>query len=172
MPDLEPLAADAVAKIAAGEHAAARADAAERVKIQASLADGALKALLLVNGGAMVALFTFIGNLLARADAKPLFDASKLWLAFACFVVGLGVALICHVLAFASQDRFYRQSMMEAWRLQEAAARQLSTAPGEAELRTYRQGGLLYLAGVALSVVSILAFVLGCGFALAGVLLR
>jgi len=163
---------DELARLAAENHTAARAEATERLKFQNGIADAAMKALMLANGGAMVALFTFIGNLMAKAsNGKIPFDTQGLWVAFACFVGGLVAALLCHICAFLSQDRFFNQAMREAWRQQEAAIRKQPTEISALELRLFRQGMVIYLAGILLSVVSLVAFAVGCGFALSGVLI-
>lgn len=166
-PDLPP---EAWAKIAEGDLAAARADAAERVKAQLTIADAAIKALMLANGGAMIALFTFIGNPVARSPAALPFNTGRLWVAFACFVVGLTAALLCYVCAFVSQDRFYNQAMVEAWRQQGAWPRGAATMPDDRERGLNRQGVRAYAAGLMLALIGIAAFMIGCGFALSGVL--
>ena len=168
-PDLPP---EAWAKIAADDYAAARADAGERVKAQLSIADATMKALMLANGGAMIALFTFIGNVMAKAPGAVPFNTGRLWISFACFVVGLTAALLCHVCAFVSQDRFYNQAMVETWRQQEAVQRAVETAVTGREARLNRQGMIAYGAGLLLAIVAIIAFMVGCGFALSGVLVR
>jgi hypothetical protein len=172
MSELPPLSDDNLARIASEDHAAARAEAAERLKFQISIADAAMKALMLANGGAMVALFTFIGNLIAKANTTKLpFSTNALWVAFACFVAGLVAALLCHIAAFISQDRFYNQAVREAWRTQEAAVRSARTTISKLEIRIYRQGTAAYLVGIGLAIMSLCCFAVGCGFALSGVLL-
>lgn len=165
--DLPP---EAWAKIAEGELAAARADAAERVKAQLTIADATMKALMLANGGAMIALFTFIGNLVAKSSSALPFNTARLWIAFACFVAGLTLALLCHVCAFVSQDRFYNQAMEEVSRQQEAMHQSLKTRPNDRERQFNRVGMVAYALGIALAACSIIAFMIGCGFALSGVL--
>lgn len=167
--DLPP---EAWAKIAENDLAAARADAAERVKAQLTIADATMKALMLANGGAMIALFTFIGNLVAKTSGAIPFNTGRLWIAFACFVIGLTLALLCHVCAFLSQDRFFNQAMVEVWRQQDAWQRSMHTMPNEREVRFYKQGMTAYVGGIVLAFCSIIGFMLGCGFALSGVLTR
>lgn len=172
MSERTPLSPDDLARMASEDHAAARAEAGERLKFQNGIADAAMKALMLANGGAMVALFTFIGNLMAKAaNGRIPFHTTSLWIAFACFVGGLVAALLCHICAFLSQDRFFKQTMQEAWRQQEAAIRKEATTISALELRLFRQGMTIYFAGIGLSLVSLTAFAVGCGFALSGVLI-
>lgn len=53
-----------------------KAETAERLKLQAEMAHAALKGLTLANGGAIVALFTFLGN------SRSAVDRGDLWWAF------------------------------------------------------------------------------------------
>ena len=166
---MNKLSPDVIARIAADDLAAARADAAERVKFQVSIADTTMKALILVNGGAVIALFTFLGNLIGRGGSAS-FDTAPIWSAFACFIGGLVAALLCHVAAFLSQDRFFNQAMHEVWRTQEAAFTGEPNEPTKAERRLNCQGGWFYIAGVLLAILSALAFSAGSWFALTGLL--
>lgn len=165
--DLPP---EAWKKIAENDLAAARADAADRVKAQLTIADATMKALMLANGGAMIALFTFIGNLVAKSPAALPFNTARLWIAFTCFVVGLTTSLLCHVCAFISQDRFYNQAMVEVWRQQAAWQQGVPTMPDERESKLNGQGMIAYAVGILLAIIGIIAFMVGCGFALSGVL--
>lgn len=167
--DLPP---EAWAKIAENDLAAARADAGERVKAQLTIADAAIKALMLANGGAMIALFTFIGNLVAKSPAALPFNTGRLWIAFACFVVGLTAALFCYVCAFLSQDRFYNQSMVEVWRQQPAWQLGIPSIVDPREQNLNSQGMRAYGIGLLLAGAGIIAFMVGCGFALSGVLTK
>lgn len=165
-----PFDPDLAAREAEQEHTYARSDAADRQKNQMSIADATMKALLLANGGAMIALFTFVGNLLAKnAKAVP-FDTGRIWLGFACFVGGLVAALVVHAFAFLSQDRFYNQAMREAWRQQTSALTKSRSSPGDEEMALFRQGMAYYRIAFFIALVSITLFAIGCGFALAGVL--
>ncbi len=159
-----------ITRAADQDYAVSRADAAERVKIQMSIADATMKALLLANGGAMIALFTFVGNLVAKSSKTVPFDPSRLWTGFFCFVAGLVAALLVHAFAFLSQDRFYNQSMIEAWRHQRTSLDGIPADPGERELQIFGQGHAFYSIAFFLAIVSMTLFAVGCGFALGGVL--
>jgi len=154
------------------DHTAARADAAERVKIQASIADAAMRAMMLANGGAMVALFTFVGNVMTKGGSAGLFSGAELRSAFACFVGGLVLALAAHVFAFMSQDRFYRQSIEEIRRSQRIQRDGEWEAATRVEEIHNRCGNVAYVAGLVASLISITLFSVGCWFALQGVLIR
>lgn len=150
---------------------AATKDAADRVKNQLAIAQEALKALLLANGGAMIALFTFIGNVLSRSAAVQ-FNASFLRWAFMAFVAGFVVDLLAYVLAFLSQDRFYYTTMAEVERLSRSILTDTVDTDQSAEIKHHRSGQRFYIVGLGLAVISVLCFATGCGFALAGVLVR
>ncbi|WP_374649112.1 hypothetical protein [Rhizorhabdus sp.] len=141
----------------------ASADAVERVKIQASLADRALQALLISNGGALIALFSFV----ASSSAIRLSVAATRS-AFGLFVTGLFLGLVAHLLAFMSQDRFMHSSFAQMLRFQRMMNSGEREDITEDELRYYRTGNHYYYAGIVLAFGSILAFTAGCGAALFG----
>ncbi len=160
-----------VVKVAEQDHAAARADAAERIKIQWSIADATMKALLLVNGGAMIALFTFVGNVMTRTATQPAFDGAYLRWSFGAFVAGLVLALLTHALAFLSQQEALYASAKEAWRHQRIMAAGAWENPPPDEMRHHRRFLILYAVAFGLAVLSLTAFTVGCWFALSGVLI-
>lgn len=151
---------------------AAIADAVDRVRFQASLAEKFLNALLIAHGGAIIGLFTFIGNLLGKVEAPLSLGIGYVWGAFASFVVGLSLTLGVYLMAFLSQHHFYHQAVHEAERFDRAivmdetqidrSREQLSNASGD---RHYRRG--LLVAGA-----SVVLFIVGGGLALMGLLPR
>lgn len=149
--------------------AAQTADAADRVKIQAAIAQDGLKALLLANGGAMIALFTFVGNVLARSPAVH-FYFPLLRAAFSLFALGFTLTLAANVIAFLSQDRFYSVSIAEAHRLEKSLRDDEPLLDQSAAIRGMVQGQRFYLIGLALAALAIIAFGVGCWLALQGVL--
>jgi len=159
-------ASPAALRIFEMDYAAHAADAAERVKIQASIADRALQSLMLANGGAMVALFTFAGNLAKTATPSVHFDGGHLKLAFGFFVAGLALALFAHMFAFASQDRFHHVSAHEAKRAQDSILAGAAVVDQAEAKKAFRQGSSAYLFGLATFAASALAFVGGSGIAL------
>lgn len=71
----------------------------DRLKYAQDFAHAALRGLTVINGGAIVALFTFIGNTSAA------FDHDAIWVAFLCFTGGLTAtiaAMICGYFAHGS----------------------------------------------------------------------
>ena len=158
------MADDPIIELAKLQYATQIDDMAERVKIQASIADRALQSLMLANGGALVALFTLVG----KAGAVH-FDVRRLKIAFACFVAGLIMALIAHLFAFLSQDRFLHSAFHEADR--HASTILTGTVQtGQAEaLAAHRVGMRHYAIGIGVFVFSIVGFVAGCLIALLAV---
>ena len=71
-------------------------------------AQAALKSLVLVNGGAILSLLTFIGNANSNVD-KPLISY-----AFACFGLGLFSALIAHGAAYWAQEGYLNAAVARA----------------------------------------------------------
>ncbi|MET0439135.1 MAG: hypothetical protein ABW043_16745 [Devosia sp.] len=151
-------------RVAEQEYAANLADAGERVRFQVQLADRALQALMLAHGGALIGLFTFVGN--AGRDAALHFSAGRLKLAFGAFCIGLALALAAHILAFLSQDRFYNQAFQQAWHAQNIVAGMPQTIDPAIFAKLNRQGMAFYGVGLIVATLSILLFVGGAGLAL------
>lgn len=145
---------------------AATVEGMERIRIQSVLAEKLLAALLLANGGALVALFTFIGN------SAVVLRTGFLWAGFASFIVGLTLALAAFVLAFLSQDRFYLACHHEGERHRASLRNGIVQEDNTDEREAVTAGAQFYISGVALACFSILAFALGSGLSLAGVLPR
>src|SRR3546814_9846485 len=61
-----------------GDLAAARAEAAERVRNQMTLAEKSLSALMVANGGALIGMFTFIGNIAVKSPNRSEEHTSEL----------------------------------------------------------------------------------------------
>lgn len=135
----------------------------ERLRIQETLGTAGLKALLIVNGGALIALFTFIGN---TGAASTISDVDSVWRGFACFVAGLAAAVAAHVTAYFMQASFGHQTVFEMWNAQ---AKALGDVPKHDPLTAYRAGYAYMVVTVVLVLASLILFCLGAGLALAGV---
>jgi hypothetical protein len=72
-------------------------ESSDRLKYQMELAHGVLRNLLLVNGGAIVALFTFIG------DTDRAYEPRGIWWAFTCFAAALVATLVASILGYFPQ---------------------------------------------------------------------
>lgn len=149
---------------------AAYLDAGDRVRFQASFAEKLLNALLVANGGAIIGLFTFVGNIVGKAASPIRLSPPALWIAFACFVLGLGLALAAHIFAFLSQQEFYFQSMEEVSRQERALIQDEPQMDRTLERQFNEKGTKRYAQGVLVASGSIILFVVGCGAALYGLM--
>lgn len=150
----------------------AYADAAERVRFQAGFAEKMLNAMMLANGGAIIGLFTFVGNLIGKAGSPIILSIAPLWIAFASFVLGLSLTLGAHFFAFLSQQKFYEQSMHEVQRLERALALDEPQFERSAEIASNKRGHRYYSIGLAIAVIAVLLFIIGSGAALFDLLPR
>lgn len=141
------------------------ADASERLKMQAEIAQAIFRGLTLVNGGAIIALFTFIGN------SELTYDATNIWWAFGCFVLGLASTLVAIMAAFRSQSCYMKSSQYEAWDKQRLMLNLPLRNPGPRDyLAEYRSGEIAEYVAIGTVSIALIAFVIGSAFALTGVL--
>ncbi len=73
----------------------------ERSKAVFDFALLGLRSIVIVNGGAIVGLLTFVGNFNRAADS------AGVWAAFVCFAVGLFAALAAILASYSAQSWFY-----------------------------------------------------------------
>lgn len=149
---------------------AAYVDAGDRIRFQATFAEKLLNALLVANGGAIIGLFTFVGNLIGKAASPIRLAPSALWIAFACFVLGLSLALAAHIFAFLSQQEFYYQAMEEIAHRERALIQDEPQVDRTRERRFNEMGARRYAHGILVAAGSIILFVIGCGAALYGLI--
>ncbi|MEV4934609.1 hypothetical protein [Sphingobium sp. LSP13-1-1.1] len=147
-------------------------DAADRIRFQASLAEKFLNAMLIAHGGAIIGLFTFVGNVSSKGDGPLVLGIRSIWAAFACFVLGLALTLAAYLLAFLSQHHFYRQSLHEAERIDRALAMDEPQIDRTKERQSNAAGFRHYSRGLIVAAVSVTLFLLGGGLALFGLLPR
>ncbi|MGK2287295.1 hypothetical protein [Pedomonas sp. V897] len=139
------------------------ADASKRIDYQVGYAEQGLKGLMLVNGGAIVALFTFIGN-----EAPVALDTVKVWWAFRCFSAGIVFTLSAYFAAFFSQGQYYLSSQYEAWNW---GQKMLTGVDGNYKhKRPFRIGKWCEVLGAVAALAALVAFIAGASFALKGVL--
>jgi hypothetical protein len=132
-------------------------DSAQRHAYQHEFSLAGFKTLVLINGGAIIALLTYIGN---HASGHT---ATAFSCAFASYAAGLVLAMIAYLAAYFSQGSFLNVTGQRAWTLlgMESADK---TTP-----ETYAARGNLWIgAGVILCVLSLVAFVLGSWSAMNG----
>lgn len=155
----EPADHDHDRAIAVEDYKANIAEAAERLKFQVDYSQAALRNLSLVNGGAIVALLTFIGN----TDAD--FNARAIWYAFGWFSGGLSCSLLAYFGAFFSQLFFMSQTMHQAWNAQERAVGREEKYEIESD---YNFGNVAMYGAVVLALLSCIFFVIGAFVSLGG----
>jgi len=84
-------------------------EASDRLKMANEYAHGGLKGLFLANGGAIVALLTFIGN--AKLQQA---DAAALQCSFTLFSLGLGLVLAAYIAGYVSHAYSMQAALNQA----------------------------------------------------------
>lgn len=146
------------------DYEAHRLESDDRIKYQIDFAQSLLQNLLLVNGGAIIALLTFIGN------AKKTIDFNCLWYGFAGFSFGVVCALIAYFGAFFSQLHFMSVTV---YQMSSAQSRMygLEEPVTDQELdKAGRNGNWALWLGVVLASLSLVGFIAGAFYALNGIL--
>ena len=137
-----------------------RQEVADRLRFQVEFAQAVLKNLTLVNGAAIVSLFTFIGH-----DGDR-FDFKYIWWSFASFSLGLSLVLLAFLGGFFFQLFFMNASGCEMWNAQSAIVGEEGRNDVNAELK---KGNRALFAGIGLALLSLVAFIVGSACALLGV---
>lgn len=155
---------DLVREINWRDHDVHQAEVAARLQFQFEYAQSALKTLVLVNGGAIIGLFTFIGN------DKATFEWSGLKCAFASLVIALFLSMFAYFGAFFSQANYMNLASFHALASRNAAGG-LPQEEGQrdSEIKYRRHGNMFLGLGVALAFASLGAFALGSWFALSAI---
>ena len=137
----------------------------ERIRSQVVFAEVAIKGLILVNGGAIVGLFTFAGH---RTAIQPNL-ATQLLGAFGFFSVGTVLALLACFFGFLGQRENYEGCLRSLWKHQ---ARSLGQWREDgAELRLWSEARRFSSYGMYALTGSLAAFIIGAGVALVSGLL-
>ncbi|GAA0862465.1 hypothetical protein GCM10009115_09240 [Sphingopyxis soli] len=135
------------------------AEVAQRLQFQHDFAQSALKTLVLVNGGAIIALFTFLGH------ERAAFDLLWLKRSFAAFAAGLGLAMFAYFGAFYSQANYMTAVYQQAINSRSAMA---ALDLREDEEPAERWGTIFLRVGVGSALLALAAFVGGSVCALVG----
>lgn len=128
------------------------------MRYQHEFALAGFRTLVLINGGAIIALLTYAGNVLDRAGARGLATA------FGWYVVGVVATTLAYVVAYYSQGMLMEATGVTALRrlgLIEKPEKQFDTVT-----RNERWGNILIIAGVVLSVAGLVGFVVGSIYAM------
>ena len=141
---------------------ATREEILERIRIQAAIGGSAMRTVVLVNGGAVIALLTFIGNTRTSGGLT-------LSLGLGCFLFGLALGLVAHAAAFMSQERFYRQTVAELQRIQQSQVDRQIHTNSNAELDLNASGSSWLNAAILLALGSVGLFIIGSVLSLAAI---
>ena len=135
-------------------------ETSERLKYQSEFAHAALRTLILVNGGAIISLFTFAGH------ARETLQEESIWWAFASFSAGLIFTMTAYIAAYFSQALF----MNAAYARQLNAQRILAgLVPNFDPTGYHNRGTKVLIAGITSSLLGLSGFVAGAAFALNGI---
>lgn len=143
------------------DYEAYMAESAQRLQFQHDFSQSALKTLVLVNGGAIIALFTFLGH------ERAAFDLLWLKRSFASFAGGLGLAMFAYFGAFFSQAKYMLAVHKQAINSRSAMAR---LEHREDESSDEARGNIFLMVGVGSALASLAAFVGGAVSALVGLI--
>ncbi len=146
------------------DYEAHRVESDDRIRYQVDFAKSLLQNRLLVNGGAIVALLTFIGN------AKKSIDFNCLWYGFAGFSFGIVCALIAYFGAFFSQLHFMSVTVYQMHNAQHRMYGSEEPYTDQELKRGSRNGDFWLWLGVVLASLSLAGFIAGAFYALDGIL--
>jgi len=163
--EIIPIEDTGTVKAAKLEYASLTAEASDRLRFQFEFAQSGIRGLTIANGGALIALFTFIGNV--GRDGAVSYNSTAIWWAFGWFVVGLVCALIATMAAFFSQMWFFYSTKREAWNAQ---ARIIGAKEAEDPAPDMLRGQWAFGFGLFVLAIGTVAFAVGAAVALSGVL--
>lgn len=136
-------------------------EASDRLRLANDYAHGGLKGLFLANGGAIVALLTFLGN------AKTLnHNSVELWCGFFSFSIGLGSVLAAYIAGYVSHA-FYMQAA--ANRSAEEASKANHTNREFDSSSPDRKGSCAEWTGIGFAIAALMFFLIGAFMALAAI---
>ena len=125
-------------------------DAQLRLQYQHEYTLAGLKALILINGGAIIGLLTYAGNANSRLPAGQL-EGSFGW-----YVAGLALGVFAYIAAYLSQGEFMHFSTLQAQRMLG-----LATPPGRSAESHVKVGTAAVYLAIAFALISLASFALG-----------
>ncbi len=132
-------------------------DAHARLGHAISLGQGTVRSLFLVNGGALIALLTLVGNTGVEVEHRALFFA------FIWFGAGLFLTLVASLTFALSQMFFMQSSNTEGWKAQAAKHGHEYSENGDLD---DRRGDTFLASTIVLALFSIVFFIIGSFVAL------
>jgi hypothetical protein len=152
--------------IVANELPLRAADMEARHQAQRQLGLAAYRGLMITNGGAIVALFTFVGN------NPQIFDSHRVWWGFSLFVAGIALVLAATLLAYFAEGYYSEDQFQQVWWAY-ATLHDLDPQVYDDKCRRARRiGDIFHRSSLGCAVCSLLSFVGGAAFVLGGVLAR
>ncbi len=143
------------------DYEALRDEAADRLRFQNELSQGILKNLLLINGGAIVALLTYIGN------ATRTVEAGYLVVAFWVLSASLFLTLLSFCAAFFAGEFWHDATISQSWN---ALEKSFGRVPQWDETSELKKARLSYKVALILIFASFALFVAGVYFAIEAIL--
>jgi hypothetical protein len=134
-------------------------DATDRLRFQQEFTVAGFRTLILMNGGAVIALLTYAGN------APDKIVAANFIGAFAGYISGLVSATFAYLTAYAGQAHIMQHSSAEALALIAG-----NPVDEDDQDRHVRHGNRYIAAGIALCILSVGSFVIGSVLAMRGLL--
>lgn len=151
--DNEAAAQDEIARaISQQDYEAQTAEARARIQYQIDYSQTLLNALMVGNGGSIIALLTFIGN--TGSKVEP----AKMQSAFILYAAGLALVFVAYMAAFFSQFFMYNAAQYMAWFAQ---ARAQGGSADYDVAGQVRWGNVSIAIGVFAALFSLGAFVWG-----------
>lgn len=144
-------------KVAQHDYDFWRGDVDQRVETSVAFAQSTWKGLMLANGGAIIGLFTVIGNKAAQ------FDFSGVWSAFTYLAAGLVLTILSNIGGYFSQGYYLRGSVE---RREKAKYEMHGTRAKADDDKFDRRGTIAEYVGVATALMALAAFILGSWHAL------
>jgi predicted RNase H-like HicB family nuclease len=136
-------------------------ESSERLRYQVEFSQSALRNLHLVNGGAIIALLTVVGNSVIEYDVR------SLWWAFLWFGVGLVASLSAYFGAYFSQANFMNVAVQQAWNAQATSHDLPEPYSLEPEMS---RGNIALWGGIGAALTGLASFIIGAFVALGGIL--
>jgi hypothetical protein len=123
-----------------------------------------LRSLVLLNGGAIVSLFTVLGHVSDLSITQ-----ARLWGAFVSYAIGLAAVIIAILFGFLSQNEFMLFDYTSAARMYWEITQQVSQEHIDKDVNFGQKN---WLTAIGFSVASLALFVIGSGFALSAVQIK
>lgn len=134
------------------------ADAEQRLQYQHEYTLAGFKTLLLMNGGAIIALLTYAGN------ASDKVAAGQFIVAFLAYVAGLMLTAFAYLTSYTGQAHIMQDSVIQGMRW-----RGLDPSDDAMKVDHEKLGNAAISMGKLLAVLSLAAFIAGSGFAVAAI---